>query len=218
MKKLFLIPIIALLAQGITMTSCKSKAAPTFCDTACNSDTLKFSLDHPDHPALTISMKDCAPDSISWGNDNLLNNRKMKFSDLAGEAVKVNKNFIRAYFKDTSYIWLQFNDCINAQGYVMKLFYNKEQSLSPRNSAFTSFDPKYNVAENLAAWSDRGNMFVEDMETGKKAMMTFGEKTGLDYNALHETIDSVNISNTRIWVHVKLKDGWKELQKPIVLE
>ena len=66
--------------------------------------------------------------------------------------------------------------------------------------------------------TDRGNIYVEDMATGKKAMMTFGQKLDVDYDAIHEHIDSVNITNSRIWVKVKIGDAWKELEKKIVLE
>lgn len=213
----FLIIPILVVAAAFSFGSCGSSSSKTFCDTTCNNDTLRFTIEHPDHPFVYISVKNCAPDSITWGNDMMLNNRKMKFSDMTGEELKLNKNFVRSYIKDTSYAWILFNDCINGQGYAIKIPYNKG-NISPKNNAINSLDPKYSVAENLVAYTDRGNVFVEDMETGKKAMMTFGKRTDLDYNAMHETIDSVNITPTKVWVKIKIDGAWKELNKDITLE
>jgi len=56
------------------------------------------------------------------------------------------------------------------------------------------------------------------MINGKKAMMTFGEDISPDYTAIHETIDSVNITPSRIWAKVKIKDAWKELEKKVELK
>jgi len=71
---------------------------------------------------------------------------------------------------------------------------------------FVSLHPSVSVAENLVANTDRGNIYIEDMATGKKAMMTFGEKLEIDYDDIHQHIDSVNITDTRIWVKVKIGD------------
>ncbi len=84
--------------------------------------------------------------------------------------------------------------------------------------AINNLDPKFSVAEGLIAYTDRGNIFVEEMATGKKAMMTFGEQLQFDYDAIHKTLDSVNISPSRIWVKVKLKRSWKTLEKSITLQ
>ena len=48
--------------------------------------------------------------------------------------------------------------------------------------------------------------------------MTFGEDIGPDYNAIHQSIDSVNITPARIWVKVKVQNEWKELEKKITLQ
>ena len=48
--------------------------------------------------------------------------------------------------------------------------------------------------------------------------MTFGEKLEIDYDDIHQHIDSVNVTNTRVWVKVKAAEGWKEIEKKIVLE
>ena len=81
------------------------------------------------------------------------------------------------------------------------------------------FDPKFAVADGLVAYTDRGNIFVEDMATGKKAMMTFGKMLpDLDYDAMHEFIDSVNITTTRIWANVLMGNNWTAIEKNIPLE
>ena len=56
------------------------------------------------------------------------------------------------------------------------------------------------------------------MATGKKAMMTFGKAIDIDYDALHEHIDSVNVTNDRIWVKIMLDGQWTEKEKKITLE
>jgi hypothetical protein len=56
------------------------------------------------------------------------------------------------------------------------------------------------------------------MATGKIAQMTFGKALDIDYDAIHEFIDSVNVTSERIWVKVKIDNDWKELEKKIVLK
>ncbi len=87
-----------------------------------------------------------------------------------------------------------------------------------RTSGINSIDPKFSVSENLMAYTDRGNIYIEEFTTGKKAMMTFGEKLDIDYDAIHEHIDSVNVTNSRIWVKVKKGKEWAVLEKNITLE
>jgi hypothetical protein len=48
--------------------------------------------------------------------------------------------------------------------------------------------------------------------------MTFGENLGIDYDAIHEYIDSVNVTNSRIWARVKKGTEWKEMEKSITLQ
>ncbi|MBK6936097.1 MAG: hypothetical protein IPH18_03860 [Chitinophagaceae bacterium] len=56
------------------------------------------------------------------------------------------------------------------------------------------------------------------MNTGKTAMMTFGKEIELDYDDIHNYIDSVNITNERIWVKVKIDGEWKEKEKKFTWE
>jgi hypothetical protein len=56
------------------------------------------------------------------------------------------------------------------------------------------------------------------MNTGKKATVTFGQALDIDYDALHDHIDSVNITNTRVWARFKVEKEWKVVEQNITLE
>jgi hypothetical protein len=215
----FAILVIAV-AVAASFTSCKSSTAvpKSFCDTACLKDTLKFTGTHKLKPFVYLSAKDCKADSIMWSYDGLESIRKTGFTYLLNTTVNINKDFIRCYFKDADVAWVLFNDCVTGRGFQIKLPYDKTQSFGLKSSGINNLDPKFSTAENLAVYTDRGNIYIEDMATGKKAMMTFGEKLEIDYDDIHKHIDSVNITDTRIWVKVKVGDEWKELEKKIVLE
>jgi hypothetical protein len=88
-------------------------------------------------------------------------------------------------------------------------------SVGIRSGAINNLDPKFYLDENLMAYTDRGNIFIEDMNNGKEAMMTFGEIVEIDYDYIHEYIDSVNVTKDRVWARVKLANGWKDLEKKI---
>ena len=74
------------------------------------------------------------------------------------------------------------------------------------------------MADSLLAYTDKGNIFVEDISTGKKATLTFGSSLDFDFDAIHETLDSVNITRNRIWAKVKIDGDWKALEKSITLQ
>jgi hypothetical protein len=157
-------------------------------------------------------------DTIIWSYLDMGVNRKLGLADLVGTTVKLNKDAIDCFIKDTSYAWVSFNDCSNGRGYLLKIPFNKRETISRKTSAINRFDPKFSVAEGLIAYSDRGNIFTEDIATGQQAMMTFGERAEIDYDAIHETLDSVNITRTRIWAKVKLGNEWKEIEKNIEMK
>jgi hypothetical protein len=218
MRTIFIIVIVVMLAYGFA--GCKSSSGPpTFCDTACLRDTIKFTLEeHPLKPYVYISAKNCIADTLIWSYIDMGINRKLGLPDLAGAAVRLNKDYVSCFIKDTSYAWLSFNDCSNGRGYILKIPFNKKANIIRKGSAINALDPKFAIAEGLVAWSDKGNLFVEEMVTGKTAMMTFGQKLDIDYDAIHETIDSVSVTPTRIWAKVKLGENWKELGKNITLK
>lgn len=182
-------------------------------------DTMKFIEEgHPLKPYVFISAKDCAADSIIWSYDGMGVNRKFGLTNILGATLHLNKDFMRCTFKDTSYVWLLFNNCSNGRGYSLKIPFDRKGSISPKSSAINGIDPKFSVADGLVAFTDRGNIFIEEMATGKKASMTFGEDIAPDYNAIHEKIDSVNITPTRVWAKIWIKDKWQEREKKIELK
>lgn len=100
----------------------------------------------------------------------------------------------------------------------MKFSFGKKASFKKSTSAINNFDPKFIVADSLLVYTDKGNIFVEDIPTGKKALMTFGKPLDIDFDAIHQTIDSVNITPGRIWAKVKVDDEWKVLEKNVTLQ
>jgi hypothetical protein len=210
------IPFIILLLFASIQYSCKSSSGnKKFCDSTCLDDTLKFTGDHELKPYLYVIPYNCSADSLVWSYSGLGANRKTAF-DYSG--LTVNKNYMRAIFRDTSYVYLLFNDCNTGRGYQLKLPFNKTQNISKRSSGINNLDPKFAVADNMVAYTDRGNIYVEEPATNKKAMMTFGKATDMDYDVIHETLDTVNVTSSRIWVKVKIDGKWIEKEKKIILE
>lgn len=216
MKQVFFILFVASI---ISCTNKSGKSANFFCDTACQKDTIKFiKEDHELKPYIYISAANCLPDSVIWSYSGMDINRKLGFADFGGSRFPVNKNSMQCFFKDTSYAWLLFNNCETGRGYLAKIPFDKKKNIIRKGSAINNFDPKFSVANELAAYTDKGNIFVEDMATGKKAMMTFGKITDMDYDDMHKALDSVNITSTRIWAKVKVEKEWKEIEKKITME
>jgi hypothetical protein len=150
-------------AAGILLTisfySCKSSSADkprTFCDTACLKDSLKFSGTHKLNPTVTISAKNCLPDSIFWTYKGI-GIRNTGFSYLLNTTVNINKDVIRTVFRDTAVAYIMFNDCATGRGFQIILPYNKKQSIGLRASGLNSFDPKFSIDNNLLVNMDRGN-------------------------------------------------------------
>lgn len=215
--------VLLLLIVSAALFSCGNNSGNTakmFCDTVCQQDTIKFvKEDHKLKPYIYISAANCMPDSVIWSYSGLGTNRKLSFDDFGGHKFKLNKSYISCYFNDTSYVWLLFNDCTNGRGYFAKIPFNKKLNITRKGSALNKFDPKFAVADGLVAYTDKGNIFVEDMATGKKAMMTFGKMLpDLDYDAMHEFIDSVNITPTHIWAKVLMGKDWTPIEKTITLQ
>lgn len=210
--------LLAVTAFSLSLGSCNSSGPATFCDTTCQNDTISFRLDHPDQPYVSIGMKNCKPDTITWSHNRITAKRKVEFPFLTGKEVHINKSHMRHYIKDTSYAWLVFNDCITGQGFITKIPFNKTDAIVRKNSAFNSFDPKFIVDESLVAYTDKGNLFIEEMSTGKKATMTFGRQVDMDYTAIHETIDSVIVTPQKARVRIKIDNEWEVIEKDITLK
>ncbi len=208
--------LAAMVALLFTFPSCKSESAAkqSFCDSVCVTDSIKFiKEDHKLKPYVYLSAKDCKVDTLTWGYNGSTKS-SFDFVSFIGD-LTINPAAVGAYIRDTSLAYLYFNDCSNGRGYLAKIPYSKSQNISRINSALTPFDPKFSIDESLIAYSDRGNLFVEEKATGKQAMMTFGERIEIDYNVIHDYIDSVNITPTRIWAKAKIATGWKEFEKKI---
>jgi len=206
--------IILLPATASLFLSCNSKNTATkasFCDTVCLQDSLKF-IDNNNKlkPYVYISAKNCNADTLTWGFIGQNKNIPLEY--------RLNKNFTRCYIKDTSYAVLVFNTCENGRGYFLKLSYAKKSSFRKSTTAINNFDPKFIVADSLLAYTDKGNLFVENLGNNKEASMTFGKELDFDFDAIHETLDSVNITRSRIWAKVKIDGEWKPLEKSISLQ
>jgi hypothetical protein len=210
LRLLFVIMIAAALFSNCNSGSGKT----TLCDTTCLKDTIKFIGNHPLKPYVYIIPKNCKADSLVWSYSGAGTDRKMSF----GEPPIVNKDFVRVDFKDTSYAWVQFNDCSTRQGFLLKLYFDKKKGGSFLTNAINGLDPKFSVADGLVAYTDRGNIFVEDALTGQQAMMTFGKKADIDFSQIHQTLDTVHITRDRIWSKVKIDNAWQEIEKAITLK
>ncbi|HEX7846354.1 MAG TPA: hypothetical protein VF476_11190, partial [Chitinophagaceae bacterium] len=113
--KILIVPAIALVFAW-SFTACKSSAPPSFCDTACINEPITFQHPSADSPFVTISLTNCMPDTITWSHRMLDSKRKMGFEELVGKTARLNKDFVKCYFNDTSYAWLRFNDCNTGRG------------------------------------------------------------------------------------------------------
>lgn len=213
MRIVFFVFALYILAS---ITSCSnSSTAKVFCDTACNTDSLHFKGGHKLNPMVDIGLSACKADSVMWTHD-LAGSKLMSLNNL-GQDIYLNKSAVDCYIKDTSYAWLQFNDCKTGRGYLMKLAFSKAESGRKVSGALTKFDPKFSVAEGLIAYTDRGSVFVEDMETAQKASLSFDKQYDIDFNKIHETVDSVHITKDRIFVQM-IRDGQvKPYEKKISL-
>jgi hypothetical protein len=184
--------------------------AKTFCDTTCTSDSLKFKENAKFNPTVTLGIKNCEPDTLTWTHDRLLNSRQVQLSSFLGQPVRINKSAVSVAFKDTSYAWMAFNDCTTGRGYLLKLPFSKASGgIQKITGALNSFDPKFNIDPDLRAYTDRGSIYVTDVKTGKEEQMTFKEEYPIDFDNIHKVVDSINVTKTRIYVKL-LKDG-KEL-------
>ena len=213
----FLILLFTLVLFLVSCDDKSSSSTATFCDTACNNDTLMYTGEHKLKPRVIISAKNCTGDSITWTHDALPANRQMHMGTLLDNLVRLNKSAVSFFIKDTSYAWIAFNDCNTGRGYLLHLPFDKKQTLRKMSSAINSFDKKFVVPDDLRAYADYSTIYVEDINTGKKEQMTFKEEYKINFNNIHEVIDSVNVSHDRIFVQL-IKNGEKlPLEKQINL-
>lgn len=211
-----------LLSTAALVTSCGEKAAEApkaFCDTVCFSDSIKIEGQHKLKPYVYISGNDCKADTITWSYNGAKSNKKYALASmLANTNLKINKDYLKAYIRDTSLAYIMFNDCLTGQNYQIRVNFAEKTSIQPSKKGINDFDPKFDVAENLFVYTDGGNLYVEEMTTGKKAMMTFGQDAGVDFDYIHDKIDSVNVTPTKAWAKVKFGKEWKVIEKAIELK
>jgi hypothetical protein len=217
--RILIIPVV-IIGLALSFGACKtsSTASKLFCDTTCLKDTVKFTGDYKLKPYVYITARNCMADTIIWSYSGMGVNKKEAVSFFTGKEVQLNKDYIRCFFNDTAYVWVMFNNCATGHGYLTKLPFNRTASIGRKSKAINNIDPKFSITGSLVAYTDPGNIFVEDMFTGKTAQLTFGKALEIDYDNLHEYIDSVNITPSRIWVKVKIDNEWKELEKKITLK
>ena len=203
----------------VFFTACNNNGntAKTFCDTTCKSDSFKYTANNGFRPYVSISVKNCEPDTVSWSHEYLGTTRQIQLRDFINQTIRLNSSAINCVIKDTSYAWLTFNDCITGRGFLLKLPYNKKESIIKLTGALNSFDPKFAVDPDLRAYTDRGSIFVVDVNSGKEAQMTFKETYDIDFNKLHEVVDSINVTRKRIYVKLLKKGQEVPLEKTIDL-
>jgi hypothetical protein len=213
MKFFFFLVIVAAFS-----TSCSNSgnSARSFCDTVCKKDSLHFRANDQFNSVLSIGLKNCVADTILWSHDRMDFDKRMSMKDLANQDVRVNEKAMSCVFQDTVQAWLTFNDCITGRGFLFKLPFGKA-GISQITGALNSFDSKFFVEPDLRTYTDRGSIFVINIKSGEQAMMTFKEQYDIDFDKIHETVDSINVTSKRIYVEL-LKNGQKvPLEKSIKL-
>lgn len=205
MKNFFLIAATAFFFASCTNSS---NSVKTYCDTTCSNDTLRFSGDDPKlQHSLTVSINNCKPDTIAYTYQGLSSKRKILFNEYAPDDIRINKSNIDVAFQDTSAAWLSFNDCFNGRGYLVELPYRSGKQTLHTSAALNRFDKKFSIDPDLRAYTDRGNIFIVNVSNGKTAQMTFKENYAtMDFNDIHKTLDSINVTKSRVYVKL-LKEG-----------
>lgn len=213
-----LLSFACLLSLCFTACSNKADTVAVFCDTTCSNDTIKFTNNGSGRPYVYISRDGCVPDTIIWSHKGLPNNRVMDFRDLAGNRPRINKNYMNCYFNDTSYTWLEFNDCYTGRGYLLKLTYSIDNSIVKSTGALTHFDPRFKIQDGIICYTDRTFLYVEDIYTGKKEKVLMADhELDVDFDNIHNTFDSVNVSRNRVWINLRENGETRPVEKQISL-
>lgn len=216
--KLFMRTILILASAVIFFASCSGgKSTPLFCDTTCLKDTLRFKGDAPWEQTLNIGFKNCDADTLSYSYRGASTEKRIHLPSYVGKSFKLNPSAMNYYFQDTTLVWLTFNDCTTGRGFLLKLSYSDQQMSQKITSALNSFDKKFTIDPDLRAYTDGGNIYVDNIKTGKQAQMTFKEEYIIDYEDIHKVVDSINVTKNRIFVQL-MKDGQpKTFEKKIDL-
>lgn len=199
---------LLIFAASAFFVSCNdSSTAKTFCDTTCTSNEMTFNGDQQFNQVLTLKMTKCAGDSIMWTHGKTFIKKQIHLPEFLGKSIKMNKTAVRCAFQDTTKIWFSFNDCINGRGYLLKLPYSGNAGMEKITGALNSFDPKFSVDPDLRAYTDRGNLYVANVVTGKETSMTFKKEFDIDFDDIHKSVDSVNVTKQKMYIKLKDTDG-----------
>lgn len=213
MKLFSCLAVLTLLAASCGNSGSTSR---TFCDTACRSQPFAFTGDHPLQPTVNISVKNCMADTLTWTHKELPSSRQVQLGSFFTEAVRIHPSALDCFIKDTSYAWVSYNDCESGRGYMLRLPFNKSGNIKRVNTALTRFDPKFSLDKSMLAYASESTIYAVNMNTNEEETMSL-QGNVLDFDNIHSTLDSINITPSRIYVRV-IKDGKPvELQKQISL-
>jgi hypothetical protein len=165
---------------------------------------------------VAISLNACKADTLMWTHD-YVGSKMLSLREDLGQDVYLNKSAVDCFFKDTAYAWLQFNDCKTGRGYLLKLPFSKAEERRKITGALTKFDPKFSIDPDLIVYTDRGSVFVENLQNGNKATLPFGKAYDIDFNKMHEMIDSAKVTKDRIFVQMIREDKKVPYEKKVSL-
>ena len=202
------------------MISCGNNGdtAKTFCDTACRNDSFIFRGDDRLRQMVYVSVKNCVADTIGWTHINKPVTAKISMGDFAKSPIRLNRSAINTVIKDTSAAWITFNDCVTGRGYLVKIRMSRFGGAEVISGGLNSFVSKFSIDPDLRAYTDKGNLYIDNVVTGKEAQMTFKKEWEMDLNNVLKTIDTLNVTKQRAYIVLIDKDGKKvPIEKKIEL-
>jgi hypothetical protein len=212
--------IVLLIAiASVFFASCNNAGSgASFCDTTCTTDSFKFKGNDQLRQEVTLTTNGCKADTLSWTHIGKASIRKMPVIDLIDQPLRLNKAAVEGAILDTSMAWISFNDCITGRGYLLKIKLDQQGGVGVLSGALNRFDKKFSIDPDLRAYTDRGNIYVDNVKTGESAQMTFKEEyKDMKFDEIHKTLDSINVTKSRIYVKL-LKNGSEvPLEKKITL-
>jgi len=216
MKLLTFLSFVALLSFSCKNNDGKTKAL--LCDTTCNTDTYTFKGTGKHNAYVSISQKGCVADTLSWSSDKMESKQKMLMAALFDTTIRINKAALSCVVNDTSYAWVTFNDCVTGRGYLLQTFFSDESRIKKYTSALNSFDKKFVVDDSIRAYCDYSAIYAVNVNTGKKVALYYTkELKKIDFNNIHETIDSINFSRNRLFAVMSTNGNNEKLEKSVKL-
>lgn len=217
MKNILFFSFVAILAVACGNND-KTVASTPLCDTTCNNDSFSFAGNHKLKPVINVTQKGCMANTFSWTHDKMASKQTMAFTALLDTSVRINKSALNCVVKDTSYAWLTFNDCVSGRGYLLQLFFSDAGRVKKYTSALNSFDKKFVVDDSLRAYCDYSAIYAVNVNTGKKVALYYKEELKkINFNNIHETIDSINFSRNRLFAVMKRNGNTEQIEKDVKL-